>query len=55
MQTSSSESKMYCGSKDQFSLNTKFYELEIEMHVSVISRSKRGFVIGWVAYEDGEC
>ena len=52
--TSSKESKKYCGSKDPFSLKTKYYELEIEMDVSFIFHNKRGFVIGWVAYEDEE-
>ena len=55
MLTSSKESKKYCGSRDTFSLNMKFYELEIEMDVSSIFRRKRGFLIGWVAYEGGEC
>ena len=54
--TSQKEKWQLCGKKSPFSIPTSYYELEIEMVVSSFTKSytSRGFVVGFVAYDDGK-
>ena len=56
MLTSLKDEKKYCGNSYPFSLKTKYYELEVKMKTwSFLTTDKgRGFIIGWVTYNDGE-
>ena len=56
MLTSLKDEKKYCGKSYPFSLKTKYYELEVKMKTrSFLTTDKgRGFIIGWVTYNDGE-
>ena len=51
--TATKKSVQYCESKSPFSLITDYYELEIELS-SYSSSTSRGFVVGYVAYDDGK-
>ena len=55
MVTSREDKRYFCQRGSPFSLATQYYEIEIDFKVSSSrTPSGRGFVVGWVAYEDGE-
>lgn len=51
----SSLSSSYCSRRKPFTLNTKFYEVDVELKGYYTPRgSERGFVLGYVVYRDDE-
>lgn len=54
--TSIKDEWKYCGNRYPFSLKTKYYELEVKMKTLSYPTTDedRGFIIGWVTYNDGE-
>lgn len=56
MLTSLKDERKYCGHRYPFSLKTIYYELEVKMKTLSYRPpdEDRGFVIGWVTYNDGE-